>query len=80
MLVASWGIGVTVQDVGFSWSGAPTEAQLWELRIVRIANQVPGPAAFVAVAAVIGILVIGSGTWRSGRRATSTATTGAERR
>ena len=76
VIVALWGIGVTVNEVGFSWSGAPTEAQLWELRLVRIANQVPGPSALAAVAAVIGILVVGSATRRSHQRATRAMMTG----
>lgn len=73
VLAANWGIGVTVEDQGFSWTGAPTEAQLWEVRLTRIANVVPGPAAVLAVVAALGILVIGSATEQSRQRSTRTA-------
>ncbi|KRE31413.1 hypothetical protein [Agromyces sp. Soil535] len=72
VVAANWAIGVSVEDQGFSWSGAPTEAQLWEVRLTRIANMVPGPAALLAVVAALGILVVGSATERSRQRSTRT--------
>jgi hypothetical protein len=65
ILAANWGIGVSVEDQGLPWTGAPTEAQLWELRLMRIANVIPGPAALLAVVAALGILIVGSATERS---------------
>ncbi|MEF3402726.1 hypothetical protein [Agromyces sp. CCNWLW203] len=55
-----WGIGVSAVDQGFSYEGQPSSEQLWQMRVIRIANFVPGPATFVSIASLLGLLAIAS--------------------
>ncbi len=70
MFAVNWALNLQLDDQGFGWSGAPTEAQLWEQRLLRIAGHVSGPAALTAVVSVLGILIVGSATEGAGRPAT----------
>ncbi|RXZ49102.1 hypothetical protein ESP57_09145 [Agromyces fucosus] len=60
-----WGVqmSMTSQD-GMSWTGEPSEEQLWQFRLMRISGSLPPIATFVGVAAVLGILVIASASRR----------------
>jgi hypothetical protein len=60
VLVSAWAVGVAADDHGMSWSGAPSEEQLWQLRINRLANFIPAPAAMVMAFALLGVIVIGA--------------------
>ena len=60
VLASAWAVGVVAGDQGMSWSVAPSEEQLWQLRINRLANLIPAPAAMVVVFAVLGVIVIGA--------------------
>lgn len=64
VLASAWAVGVVADDQGMSWSVAPSEEQLWQLRINRLANFIPAPAAMVVVFAVLGVIVIGAVTSR----------------
>ncbi|WP_056006258.1 hypothetical protein [Agromyces sp. Root1464] len=59
-VVAVWGVQMLATDQGIMTEGEPTEEQLWQLRMIRVANFVPPIGTFVGVAAVLGILVIAS--------------------
>jgi hypothetical protein len=60
VLASAWAVGVVADDQGMSWSVAPSEEQLWQLRISRLANLIPAPAAMVMVFALLGVIVIGA--------------------
>jgi hypothetical protein len=56
-----WGIELNVSSQGgMSWTGEPSEEQLWQLRLIRISGSLPPITTFVGVAALLGILVIAS--------------------
>ena len=61
---AVWGIQTSVSDQGITTQGEPTDEQLWQMRLTRIANFLPSIATFVGVAALLGILVIASASRR----------------
>lgn len=58
--VAQWAVGITVVDDGFGWTGEPTAEQLLQLHLLRIAQLVGTPTAFLGVTAVLGMLAIAS--------------------
>lgn len=70
---AVWGIQTSVSDQGITTQGEPTDEQLWQLRLMRIAALLPSIATFVGVAALLGILVIASAS----RRPTAPSRSGA---
>ncbi len=73
-IATAWALGVMVDDVGnISWSGLPSEEQLWQLRLSRIVNLLPAPAAMMTVASLLGILVVGSAERQSASRTRSAA-------
>lgn len=55
-----WGVQLNAADQGISYTGEPTEQQVWQMRILRLAGFVPTIATFVGVAALLGVLVIAS--------------------
>ena len=73
VIAANWAIGVSAGDQPWMRSGAATEAQFWDVRILQIASQLPAPATLVVVVAVLGILVIGSAEWQRASRTVSVA-------
>lgn len=61
LIGTAWGIEMNVSSQGgMSWTGEPSEEQLWQLRLIRISGELPPITTFVGVAALLGILVIAS--------------------
>lgn len=56
----AWALGVLMTEQGVSWSGEPSEEQLWALRIIRFADMIAPTATTVAVLAVLGVIIIGA--------------------
>ena len=72
LIAVAWAIGVIVDQHGFSWTDQPTEEQVLQLRLVRLADTIPRPAAVLAVAATLGLIVIGAASAREHYRSTRT--------
>lgn len=72
VLAAAWSLGTLIDYQGYTWTGEPTEAQIWQERLMRAANAIPPSATMVAIAATLGVIVIGAATSRRRQRSTRT--------
>ena len=62
ILGLNWAMGVLNDQRGWSYEGAPSEEQLWQMRMSMIAQALPPWAVLTAVVALVGVCIIGSAT------------------